>query len=236
MQLKEMMAELEKRGSESIAKTFRRHGAPESTFGVKVADMKLLLKKAGKDHALALQLWDTGNADAMYLAGLMADAQKITTRDLERWAKTASWQMLSEYSVAGVAADSPHGPALARKWIDDKQEKVASAGWNIWSGLVSVREDSELDLEELERLLARVENEVQAEKRQRVRYTMNGFVVAVGCFVKPLHAKAVATAKRIGVVTVEMGGTACKVPLATDYIAKVKSAGRIGKKRKSARC
>jgi len=236
MQLKEMMTELEKRGSEQTRKTLRRHGAPESLFGVKVADMKLLMKKAGKDHALALELWDTGNADAMYLAGLMADAQKITPKDLERWAKTSTWQMLSEYSVAGVAADSPHGMALARKWIDDRQEKVASAGWNTWSGVVSVREDSELDLKELERLLARVEKQVQAEKRQRVRYTMNGFVTAVGCYVTPLAKRALAAAKKIGPVEVEMGDTECKVHVAAARIEKVAGSGRAGRKRKSARC
>ena len=236
MHLKEMMAELEKRGSESIAKTLRRHGAPESMFGVKVADMKVLMKKAGKDHALALALWDTGNADAMYLAGLMADAKQITAKELERWAKTATWQMLSEYSVAGVAADSPHGPALARKWIEDKQEKIASAGWNTWSGVVSVREDSELDLKELEKLLARVEKEIQAEKRQRVRYTMNGFVMAVGCSVAPLQNRALAAAKRIGPVEVDMGDTECRVHVAAAMIEKVAGMGRTGKKRKSARC
>jgi 3-methyladenine DNA glycosylase AlkD len=236
MQLKEMMAELEKRGSESIKKTLQRHGAPNAMFGVKVGDMKVLMKKAGKDHALALALWDTGNADAMYLAGLMADAQQITAKELERWAKNSTWQMLSEYSVAGVAADSPHGPALARKWIDDKQEKVASAGWSTWCGVVAVRPDSELDLKELEGLLARVEKEVQAEKRQRVRYTMNAFVTAVGCAVAPLSKRAMAAAKKIGPVEVDMGDTDCRVHVAADMIAKVAGSGRAGKKRKSARC
>jgi len=33
-----------------------------------------------------------------------------------------------------------------------------------------------------------------------------------------------------------MHGTSCKVPLATEYIAKIEKAGRAGKKRKSIRC
>jgi hypothetical protein len=39
-----------------------------------------------------------------------------------------------------------------------------------------------------------------------------------------------------GLVEVDMGNTACKVPFAPDYIQKVKDRGTIGKKRKSARC
>jgi hypothetical protein len=69
-----------------------------------------------------------------------------------------------------------------------------------------------------------------------VRYVMNGFVIALGCFVAPLHADAVAAAKKIGKVEVDMGDTACQVPFAPDYIAKVKARRTIGKKRKSAKC
>ena len=65
---------------------------------------------------------------------------------------------------------------------------------------------------------------------------MNGFVIAVGAYVKPLLKQAEATAKKIGKVDVEMGGTACKVPLATEYIEKIESKDRVGKKRKTIKC
>ncbi len=65
---------------------------------------------------------------------------------------------------------------------------------------------------------------------------MNGFVISVGTYVKPLLSAAKQTAKTIGVVSVDMGDTACKVPLATDYIKKVETMGRVGKKRKTAKC
>jgi hypothetical protein len=64
---------------------------------------------------------------------------------------------------------------------------------------------------------------------------MNGFVIAVGSYVVPVAAKAKAVAKAIGVVECDMVGS-CKVPLATEYIAKVEKAGKAGKKRKTAMC
>jgi hypothetical protein len=48
--------------------------------------------------------------------------------------------------------------------------------------------------------------------------------------------KAKAVAKQIGKVEVEVGNTSCKVPLATEYIAKVEEKGRVGKKRKTIKC
>jgi len=51
-----------------------------------------------------------------------------------------------------------------------------------------------------------------------------------------LTEKSKEVAKKIGKVSVDVGGTACKVPLAIDYIDKIIAKGRIGIKRKTARC
>ena len=64
----------------------------------------------------------------------------------------------------------------------------------------------------------------------------NGFVIAVGTYVKPLSKKAKSIARRLGKVEVELGGTSCKVPLATEAISKAEKAGRAGKKRKTIKC
>lgn len=65
---------------------------------------------------------------------------------------------------------------------------------------------------------------------------MNGFVIAVGSYVKSLTDYAVATGKKIGKVEVDKNGTACKVPVATEYISKMKAKGTLGKKKKTVKC
>ena len=92
-----------------------------------------------------------------------------------------------------------------------------------------------MDLAEIEGLLNTVVKGI-GSAQNRVRSTMNGFVIAVGSYVKPLLKQAKASAKQIGDVSVDVGDTACKVPLATAYIQKNEAAGRIGKKRKTIRC
>jgi 3-methyladenine DNA glycosylase AlkD len=47
-------------------------------FGVKVGDLKPIVKQIKGDQELAMQLYATGNSDAMYLAGLVADGRKMT--------------------------------------------------------------------------------------------------------------------------------------------------------------
>ena len=231
----EVLTELSKMASDSYKRIFLNHGAPDSTLGVKVEDLKKIQKRVKKDHALALALYDSGIPDAQYLAGLIADPPKMTKAQLQKWAKTATWGMVSEYTVAWVTAESRFGAELAREWIDSKTESIAVSGWGTFSSLVGIKPDEELDRAELEKLLNRVQKEIHTAPN-RVRYVMNGFVIAVGCFVPALAAKAKAVAKAIGAVEVDMGDTACKVPDAVAYIEKVEKAGRQGKKRKSARC
>jgi hypothetical protein len=107
--------------------------------------------------------------------------------------------------------------------------------WCTYSGLVATKPDELLDLVEVERVLATVVKDISGVPN-RVRYAMNGFVIAVGSYVKPLLKQAKAAARRIGAASVEMGETACKVPLATACIAKAEEAGRVGRKRKTMRC
>ncbi len=235
MTAKEILAELKTLGSETTKKTLMKHGAREPFFGVKVEHLKKIQKRIKIDYQLALDLYDTGNSDAMYLAGLIADDARMTKKDLERWVKGAYWYMISEFTVPWVAASSPHGHELALKWIESKEENIAAAGWATLGSLVRIKDDEELDLAELKKLMMRVQKAIH-EQSNRVRYAMNTFVVCVGCFVKPLTDQAIEIARKIGRVSVAMGETSCKVPLATDYIKKVQDRGTIGKKRKSAKC
>jgi len=122
MTAKEVMNDLKKLGTDQIKKIWFNHGVKGDFFGVKIGDMKVIQKKIKHDHALSLELFDTRNADAMYFAGLISEPQKMSKAELQHWADTANWHMLSEYIVAWTTAESKFGHELAMKWIKSKQE------------------------------------------------------------------------------------------------------------------
>ncbi|MBM7620931.1 3-methyladenine DNA glycosylase AlkD [Bacillus tianshenii] len=235
MILQELMIELEALGSEQTKNIYYNHGAQGEVFGVKVGDLKKLVKYVKKNQALALELFETGNHDAMYLAGLAVNPKEMTKEQLQVWVEKASWYMQSEYTVASVTAESPYAMELAREWIHSSDEQIATAGWSVYANYLSITDDSLLDKEELRRLLHHVKETIHEEKN-RVRYVMNGFVISVGCYVKELHEEAMEVAGHIGKVYVDVGQTACKVPLATEYIQKVETRGKLGVKRKTCIC
>ncbi|WP_299760783.1 DNA alkylation repair protein [uncultured Pontibacter sp.] len=233
MTLSEVMQQLESLGNSTTKSTLAKHGAREPFFGVKVGDLKPLQKKIKKHYALSKELYSTGNSDAMYLAGLIADEKAMTKEDLQEWVQQAYWYYLSEYTVAQVAAEAAYGWELALRWIEASEENIAAAGWATLSHLLSITPDNALDLPHLQQLLNRVA-ETLHQQPNRVRYTMNGFIIAAATFVPQLAEPAKVAAGQVGKVQVAMGGTACKVPDALTYIDK--AAQRPRQKKKTARC
>jgi hypothetical protein len=235
MTAQQILKEIEPLGSEGYRRIMRNHGVTEPLYGVKIEELKKYEKAIKKNYQLALDLFDTGVYDAMYLAGLIADETKMTKEDLRGWLEKSTSDAVAEFAVAWVAADGPYAWELGLEWIESSDEKAVVAGWGTLSSLVSVKLDSDLDIVELGRLLERVTSTIH-DQPDRVRYKMNGFVIALGCYVPELSEAALRAGVEIGKVKVDMGNTACKVPFAPDYIRKVESMGRVGKKRKTARC
>ena len=235
MTAEQVLAELRPLGKPGYKNVLLNHGVREPVLGVSVADLKKVQRRVKTDHRLALDLYDTGVYEAMYLAGLVCDDRKMTRKDLQRWIDRVTCGPLCSFTVAWVAAGSRHGWDLALKWIDSKKGHEATTGWATLSGIVSVTDDEELDLPALKRLLKRVGDTIHRQPDAE-RYNMNAFVIAVGSYVRSLTDMAIATAEKIGPVSVDMGQTACKVPAASASIRKVIERGPVGKKRKSAKC
>jgi 3-methyladenine DNA glycosylase AlkD len=235
MTLDQVMSALAAKGSESTKKLLVKHGAKEPFFGVKIADLKPLHKQLKGDQALALKLYATGNADAQYLAGMIADGAKMTPAQLNHWADTAGWNMISGFTVAWVASEHPDGFAIAAKWIDSKKESVAISGWKTLGALATTVPDDALPIKQFAALLDRIAKTISAAPDD-VRLAMNGFIITVGTYVAPLGDKAIATAQKIGQVEADMGDTACKIPDAESYILKSRRGAPIAPKRKTVRC
>lgn len=212
----EVMAELERSGSEQTKKTYLRHGAQEPLFGVSFATLKTLKKRIGVDHALALELWKTGNVDARNLAVKVVDPLKLAPRELDAWAASPGFRMCGGY-VAMLASEGAHGPAKMKKWLAAKTEVQRVAGW-VLLGQVAAR-DEHLPDATFSELLVRIERTIHQAPNDE-REVMNRAVIAIGCRNPALRKAALAAAKRIGHVDIDYGDTSCTTPDAAATIEK----------------
>ena len=235
MTLNEVMGYLESKGSEQTRKTFKRHGAPDNFFGVKVGDLKPLEKKLKGNHELAMELYATGNSDAQYLAGLIADPAKFSAADFELWAHGVTWNMISDYAVAWNIAESSLCMEICSKWIDHENIVFQHIAWCAMSAYLGIVSNDLLDLGFHKKMIDRVEKEIHTQENH-LKYCMNGYLIALGCAVPELTDACREAGKRIGKVEVFMGETSCKTPEIVTYIDKVAGMNRLGKKKKFAKC
>jgi 3-methyladenine DNA glycosylase AlkD len=212
----EVLRELERLGSAQTAKIYRRHGAAGQVFGVSYADLGKLKKRLKTNHALARDLWASGNHDARVLATMVADPAQATAAELDGWLRELDSHFLTG-AIAGVAAQHPDAVALAERWMADPGEWVACTGWQVVAHLALYRPD--LPDASFEPLLEQIEREIHTE-RNRVRDGMNDALIAIGVHSEALRERATAAARRIGTVHVDHGDTGCKTPDAAPYIAK----------------
>ena len=209
----------------------------ERTDGVSVAVLKTIARRLKGRQDLALALYAAGRMEAMYLAGLIANGAHMTPTQLQDWAEnSAGMSMIAEYTTPWVTVENAAGMDLALAWIAAaKDAYVATSGWTTLSGLVAIKPDAALDLEQIAQLLPRITQEIH-HAPNRVKYTMNGFLLAVGRYVESLRAEALEAARSIGKVTVDLGDTACVLPNAFTALNALTAEAVPVKKRKTIRC
>ncbi|MEK5207909.1 DNA alkylation repair protein [Psychrobacillus sp. FSL H8-0510] len=235
MNFEEVMQELEALGKERTKKIYISNGAHEPLFGVATGVMKPISKKIKINQQLADELYATGNYDAMYFAGIIADPNGMTEADYNRWMDSAYFYMLSDFVVAVTLSESDIAQEVADKWIISDEELKMSAGWSCYCWLLGNRKDVEFSESKMSNMLDMVKNKIH-ESPERTKSSMNNFILTVGTSYVPLHEKALETAKEIGIVEVKRDNKKSSFLNAYDSIQTAVDKGRIGFKRKHVRC
>ncbi|MEK4517772.1 DNA alkylation repair protein [Paenibacillus sp. FSL H8-0122] len=235
MNAEQVMQELEALGKERTKKIYTANGAREPLFGVATGAMKPIFKRTGINQALAEELYATGNYDAMYFAGIIAEPNGMTEADYNRWMDGAYFYMLSDFVVAVTLAEADIAQQVADEWIRSGEDLRMSAGWSCYCWLLGSRPDQEFQRDKLAGMLELVGKTIY-DSPERTRYSMNNFMYTVAVSYSPLHDLARETAERVGPVEVDKDKPKSKLISAYDNIMKAVDKGRTGFKRKHVRC
>jgi 3-methyladenine DNA glycosylase AlkD len=197
--------------------------------------MKPIAKKIKINQGLADELYSTGNYDAMYFAGIIADPKAMTESDFDRWMDAAYFYMLSDYVVAVTLSESDIAQGVADKWIASGEELRMSAGWSCYCWLLGNRQDNEFSESKISDMLDIVKNTIH-DSPERTKSAMNNFLNTVGISFMPLNEKAIETAKAVGIVEVKRDKKKSSFLNAYESIQKEMDRGKLGFKRKYVRC
>lgn len=213
MDLKQVLAELEANGNEAMRAHNIKFGATGSQFGVKMGDIRALAKKIRSDHALALELWETGNLDAKLLALLVIKPKHLSVDDMERMVKSVGSPQVADWFYSYVVKDHPDKETLRNSWMASDNKWAARAGWSLTSGRVA-REPEGLDLTAL---LDRIETEMGSAAPE-IQWTMNSALAQIGIHFPAYRQRAIDIAEKLGIYRDYPVSKGCTSPFAPIWI------------------
>ncbi len=230
-----VMNELARLSTPMMKKRYQSNGALEPFFGVATGAMKAMSREIKINQALADELYATGNYDAMYFAGVIADPNEMKEADYERWMDDAYFYMISDYVVAVTLSESDIGQDLSDKWIDSGDDLRMSAGWSCYCWMLGSRPDPEFQIDKLASMLERVRKDIY-DAAPHVKKAMSYFVYTVATSYVPLHEVALETAKAIGTLVVPREHKKPEILNPLEDIQKAIERDRLGFKRRYVRC
>lgn len=232
MTLQDVMTQLQECGTEQNRIIYTRHGCDIDQYGVSMANLKKVLKPIKNDRVLGKELFLSNNADAIYVSQWIVRLEDISTEEIEDRVLLSNYYMLIENAIPPIVAqDLTRAKELLARWLHHEEPRFRQCGYNLYANLIGIYPDESFDMTEIKGLLEHIKKNIH-EEANRVRYTMNTFVISVGTYLKELSPFAKDVAQAIGKVDVNMGETSCKVPEAYSYIEKVQKMNRVGTKRK----
>lgn len=137
-----LLAQLRARRNERNIAGMRRFGIVSAAeqLGIGVGDLRTLGRPHRRDHALALELWESGVFEARILAALIDDPAQVTRRQMERWARDAdTWAQTD--ALAFLFDRTDHAEAKAHAWSARRAEFVKRTGFAIMAGMAVHRKE-----------------------------------------------------------------------------------------------
>jgi 3-methyladenine DNA glycosylase AlkD len=166
----------------------------KKVFGVSMGTMQSLAKELGKSHALSEALWKTGWYEARMLASMVGEPAKVTSAQMERWAKSFDNWAVCDTATFVLWDRTPHAWAKVTEWSTRDEEFVKRAAFAMLASL-TVHDKAAPDSNYLKGLKL-IEREA-SDDRNFVKKAVNWALRSIGKRNRALNTAAVAVAKRL---------------------------------------
>ena len=196
MELEEVIAFLENGRNEVNREGMSRYGIKvDLAFGVSMPDLRSLAKTIGKDHQLAIDLWETGFHESRILSTIIDVPAKVTEEQMEHWVgQFDSWDVCDQ-CCSNLFSRTPFAIEKVKEWTGRKEEYVKRAGFVMMAALAvhDKKAENTLFLD----FLGIIDSEVADDDRPFVRKAVNWALRQIGKRNVPLQVEAIKTAESV---------------------------------------
>lgn len=221
MTLKEAMIELEALGDEKIRRQNEKYGWKGEQFGAKLGDVRKVAAKIKIDHALAEELWKTGNLEARMLSILIVKPKDLSPEHIEAMVRDVDYAWLADWVNSYIVKQHPNNEEWREKWMDDSNPWVARAGWSLTSDRV-MKKAPGIDVGEI---LDRLDKEM-ATAPEATKWMMN-FALGYAGIHHPEHRdRVLKMGERIGAYKDYPVSKGCTSPYVPIFVTELASRQR----------
>lgn len=188
-------AKASKRNRDGMA----RYAIPsDKAYGISVGALRQKAKSLGRNHELALALWDTGRYEARMLATFIDEPERVISSQMDRWSRDFDNWAIVDTACFALFDRTPHAWSKVAQWAKHRDEFVKRAAFALlWSLTVH---DRVSDDEPFLRSLKLIERGA-TDDRHFVSKAVNMALRATGKRSTALNAAAIATAQRLAAST-----------------------------------
>jgi len=193
-----------------------KYGAGENQFGVPLGEIRKLADEIKSNHALGLQLWQSGNADAQLLGILLMKPRQLTPQDVDRMVREVAFSQVADWFNSYIVKKHPAKEALRQAWMQDEDRWAARAGWNVTAERL-YKSPEGLDVRAL---LDRIAAELSAAPPE-AQWTMNFCLAGIGINFPEHRARAIAIGESVGLYRDYPVSKGCVSPFAPSWIEEM---------------
>jgi len=191
----EVLRWLERRGTKRNRDGMERFAIRSARrFGVSMATMRPLIRKLGRDHELALALWNTGWLEARILASFVDDPARVTASQMEAWTREFDNWAVCDGACCHLFDRTPHAWTMVTRWSRRRAEFVRRAAFATLAGL-AIHDERATDAHFID-VLPLIEQAAD-DDRNFVKKAVNWALRQIGKRNAALNTHAIAVAHRL---------------------------------------
>jgi 3-methyladenine DNA glycosylase AlkD len=196
MKAEEVVAHFESHRNEANREGMSRYGIKvDRAFGLSMVELRSLAKMIGKDHQLALDLWETGFHESLLLATIIDVPAKVTEEQMEHWVSGFNSWDVCDQCCSNLFSRTPYAVMKAKEWALRDGEYVRRAGFVMMAALAV--HDRKADDEQFHVFLTEIDSDAADDDRPFVRKAVNWALRQIGKRNVLLQEAAIRTAESV---------------------------------------
>ena len=147
MEFDQIIHEFERLSDVDFAENMKKFGIRYvKSYGLRLPQIRKVAKQCGKNHDLALKLWDHGYHETYLMATLVEESEKVSSKQLNDWVNTFySWDLVDQACI-NLLRFIPEARENIFIWCDSDEEFVKRTAFSLIAVLAVHEKESDFEI------------------------------------------------------------------------------------------